>query len=485
MKPINADKKKFIHLCKEKYQDIYYELTYIQEFNEIYSSNEALQWYMKDTFLYRILNRALRLQNLDTLFLLRFFLQDIRQGIKQNKCTTAIRVYRSQLMTKEEIVLLQNSMGSLISINSFLSTSIHRELALVFLDHASSTNDLERVLLEIYADPSNNLFKPFTFIKSNNTFRQPEEVLFTLGSIFHLINIQRESDGLWIIQLRLCIDNEEELNEMFKPYIKNQKISILSFGNLLIKLGRLNEAKKFFSNLRFELLDNSQDIADCYYALGCITMGKGDYNLALDWHKKSLETKLQILKEDDMNLADNYNSIGQIYMKKSDYQRALSSYLRVFKITMEKKGENHLDLARCYTFIGGIYQKQENYIHALECYEKALGIREKNFTTDHSDLGISHNNIAIIHSCRNEYTLALEHYNKALKILQNTLPSSHPEIAVSYCGLGLISEQQNEFEKALSYYKKTAAIYRQALSSTHPDVIQIEQHIKRIISKIL
>jgi tetratricopeptide (TPR) repeat protein len=487
LKSMHNDKKKLIALCREKYQEIDHEFKLIQEFENDYSLDKALDWYMKDSFLYRILNRVLRLENIDILFLFRFLIQDIRQIIKQNKCKSPIRVYRSQLMTREEINLLENSMDSLISINSFLSTSICRELALVFLNQASSSSDLERVLFEIDADPSFASIKPFGFIKCNNYVRQTEEVLFTLGSVFRLINIQQQSDGMWIIKLTLCAENDHQLKEIFKPFTinkKNEQLNILSFGNLLRKMDEIDEAEKFFLRLLRELPDNYPIVADCYYSLACIALEKKIDDLSFNWHKKSLEIKLQILKEDNLSLADSYNSIGQLYLKKSDYEQALSSYLRALNITMQANGENHLDVARCYTNIGGVYQKQEDYSRALDCHEKALAIHQKNFSIDHSDLGISHNNIAIIYSCRGQNDLALEHYNISLKILKNTLPPLHPELAVCYCGLGLIFEQKDQLENALSYYEKTAVIYRQTLSSTHPDVIQIEQHIKRILSKL-
>ena len=194
---------------------------------------------MKDSFLYRILNRTLRLQNLDVLFLCRFLLQDICHAIAQNKCRSSIRVYRSQLLTKEEMHFLENSLGSLFSINSFLSTTIHRDLALVFLKQSSSANDLERVLLEIDANPSYTPLKPFGFINCTNSYRQTEEVVFTLGSIFRLMNIYQQPDGMWTVNLSLCTDNDHEIKGIFKPYRTNQKseqINLLSFGNFLKKI---------------------------------------------------------------------------------------------------------------------------------------------------------------------------------------------------------------------------------------------------------
>ncbi|CAF0992895.1 unnamed protein product [Rotaria sordida] len=489
LKPTKADKKKLIVLCKKKYNKIHNELKFIQEFHDNYSSDKALYWYTKDSFIYRMLNKALRTQNIDLLFFFRFFIHDIQHAIIKNQCTSPIRVYRSQLITKEEINLLKNSIGRLISINSFLSTTISRELAISYLNQSSSssTNDLEQVLFEIDAKPFNNSTKSFCFIKSNSSSQQMEEVLFTLGSIFRLINIHHQSDGLWIIRLSLCQDNDQQLNKIFQSFKtteNKERINILSFGNFLRKIGKLNEAEKYFTRLLNELSDNYQIIADCYYVLGCIAMEKNIYDRSLKLHQKSLEIKLKILKENDLSIADSYNIIGRIYFKKSDYKQAFSSYYQALIITIQTNGENNLNVALCYTNLGGIYQKQENYIDALECHQKALAIRQENLSVDQPDLGISHNNIAIIYICRSQYDLALEHYNISLKILQNTLHPLHPEIAVSYCGLGLIYEQKDQLEKALSYYNKTAIIYHQVLSSIHPDVIRIEQHIQRISSKL-
>lgn len=487
LKPAENDRNKFLAHCKEQYREIDHELKLIEQFQNDYSSTNALDWYMKDSFLYRILTRILQLENFDHLFFSRFLLQDISNAIAKNKSRTTIRVYRCQLLTKDEIQFLENSLGCLLSSNSFLSTSIHRELALVFLKQSASTNDLEQVLVEIDANPSYTILKPFGFIKCDNSYRQTEEVVFSIGSIFRLMNIYQTDDGMWIMNLSLCTDNDHEIKEIFKPYrsnAKNEPIDLLALGNFLRHIGQINEAEKFFNRLLYEFYGNNPSTADCYYALGSIACEKELYDVSLNCHQKSLEIKSQISKENDSTMADSYNSIAQIYSKKKDHRQALTFYLRALNIIMQIHGDHHLEVARCYTNIGGVYQKQEDYPHALECYEKALVIRQKNYPTSHSDLGVSHNNLANVYASYGQYDLAFEHYNRALKILQSTLSLVHPELGMTYCGLGLIYERRGEFETALSYYQKTAMIYREAFSSNHVNVIQIEQHIQKILSKI-
>ncbi|UJR26397.1 hypothetical protein I4U23_007729 [Adineta vaga] len=479
------EQNKLILLLKEKYHDTDFELKLIQDFEENYTSEKALDWYMKDSCIYRLLNTTIRSQNFDNLFLFRFFIDDVHQAIESKKCTSSVRVYRSQLLTREELVQLKNSIHHFISINTFFSTSICRELALLFLDQSSTSNELERVIFEIEADPSHTSTKQFCFIESNTYFRQTEEVLFTIGSIFRLNNLYQQTDGIWIIQLMSCADDDSiQFKEYFKPYKINDKVNLIAFGNLLRKLNQFNDAEKFFIRLLNEHSNDLHDIADCYFALGSIAREKKMYDISLDWHKKSLEIKLKILSEDNISLADSYNQIGEIYSNKSDYKQALAAYLRALNVTMQVYEENHVRVSNCYTNLGGIYQKQEDFINALDCYKKSLEIHQKHTSVDHPDLGIAYNNVAIIYSCLNQYDLALKHYEKALENLEKTLSPLDLEIAVTYCGLGLIYEQKSEFDKAYSFYEKTAVIYRQTLSSTHRDVIEIERHIQRISSKL-
>jgi hypothetical protein len=55
-----------------------------------------------------MLNKALRAQNIDFIFLLRFFICDIEQELEKMKCLIPIGVYRSQLISNEESEILKD-----------------------------------------------------------------------------------------------------------------------------------------------------------------------------------------------------------------------------------------------------------------------------------------------------------------------------------------------------------------------------------------
>ena len=105
-------------------------------------------------------------------------IRDLGKELEKNKCSLPIRVYRAQNMSKEEIQMLNQSIGEFISMNSFLSTSINRQQARAFLSHADPSLDIQPVFFEIDADPRLNNIKPFSNITSVSYF--PEKKKFYL-----------------------------------------------------------------------------------------------------------------------------------------------------------------------------------------------------------------------------------------------------------------------------------------------------------------
>lgn len=182
MKPTKTDKNELITVCRKEYEDNPLELKILDEFENEYVSNRSLWWYTRESFLYRLMNKALRVQNIDLLYLFRFFIRDIRNQLEEYRCSSLIRLYRGQLISNEELKILKNSIGQLISINSFLSTSTNRQLALSFLQSSTSTDDLQRILFEIDADPRVNENKPFANITSFSYFPGEDDVRIDFSS---------------------------------------------------------------------------------------------------------------------------------------------------------------------------------------------------------------------------------------------------------------------------------------------------------------
>jgi tetratricopeptide (TPR) repeat protein len=490
MKENTIDMKKFIQLCEEEYKENKSELAVIHEFEQNYNSARALRWYTRQSFLFRILNKALRVQNIDVLFLSRFFIFDIQQQLLKNQCSQPIHLYRAQLLTNEELQILNRAIGGFIMMNTFLSTTVDREISLSFLDTMDSSDEynMHRILFEIDADPRLDDIQPFANIIWLSYCFGQQEVLMMIGSIFRIVEIQHDPNQISIIRLVLCSENDHDLKNAFehlkKEYNAKDKMDLFSFGHVLSDLGNFDDANKFYLRFLDDLPSDHKDLIACYQALGDVAADKGDCDLSLEWYERLHQLLSRTLKPDDTRLADSHTIIGNIYWTKNDCKLALDSYNKALAIYKRTLNENHLTIAECLDKIGIVYEKEKKYFQALNYYDKSLNIRQKSLPADHPNLGTAHSKIANIRLLLCHYYLALGHYNISLKIKLNALPSDHLDIALDYRGMGHCYKARGELTQALLYYEKAAEIYRNQLSSTHPDVVEIDRTIRFLSAQI-
>lgn len=480
IKPTQTDKDKFISHCNETYKDNDTGLAAIEDFSKKYTSDQALHYYTKESFLYRMLNKALQIQNIDLLYLLRFFIIDIQQQLYNNRYTLPLKLYRSQKMTKNQIELLKNSINQFISNNSFLSTVMDRNIALSLLNNEN--NEYETVIFEIDLNPNVTL-QSFAEITQFSNLNKGREFLIMIGSLFRIINVLNDGDRIWTIRLELSPDDSHELQSIFKAMRNEYEIgekNLLSFANFLADIGKYDHAKTYYKRFLENLSKDDPDIAVCYHGLGNIADDKGDYRSSHRYHQKALELRQINFKSDHPYIASSHNSIGCAYFNQRNYIEALKSYNQAYEILKTIFEENHPDVAMCLNNIACTYERQSNYSDAFEYHEKALKIRQEFLSEYHPHIAQSHHNIANIYRYLNQFDLALKHYNECLRIQKKSLPSQHRDIALTLENIGNIYKDMGRFSDALSYYKQADNIYCSSLSHTHPDVVRIEECIRHV-----
>ncbi|CAF1032842.1 unnamed protein product [Adineta steineri] len=486
MEPMLTDKNEFISFSLNEYHDNEDMLKIIKEFEDEYSSDRAIWWYTRETFIYRLLNKSLRIQNIDLLFCLRFLIRDIEQQLQQYKCSSPLIVYRGQLISSEELELLKQSKGTLISMNSFLSTSLNRSTALEFLNTNINDNKLQRILFEINADPCRDGMKPFANISSFSYFPTEDEILMMLGSVFRINNIYLDENQIWIMNITLCSDNDHDLKSVvhsMKNQYGSEQTRLLLFGHVLVDMAHFDDAEKYYHRLLKDLPSDDNDICNCYHALGKVACEKGDYDLSLSWLFKSLEILERKLKKNHSRIGFIHTSIGEVYQNKGDTKQALHSYEKALKIWVKAYNDKHEYVAWCFNNIANIFTMEKKYSEALEYHKKALEIKEKILPSSHPCLGNAYLNIGNVYYYMGQYNEALKNYELSKKIYEASLTPRHPSLARALKNIGLIYQIKGDFSEAMKYYKRTYFIRENCFSSSHPDVIDIKQDIERISNK--
>lgn len=297
LKPHPNDNKELLAFFNEQYKGNNLELANIYDFEKNYLPGKALWWYTRESFFYKSLNAALRTQDIHLIFLFRQYISDIQIQLKSCQVQNSIKVYRSQIISTEELKSLQQCRAQLISINSFFSTSDKFDRALSFLKMPSDIDNSEAVLFEIHADSDNVTTKPFANISSHSAFPEESEILFMLGSIFRVQNIKRDkSDKVWIIQMTLINDNELELKQVLTHMTEKLvggETNLRTFAHLLSGIGKQVLATKYLRRLLDQLAEDDPSRGDLYEEIGQFLSQAGHLDKSMKWHQRAVDFRSQ------------------------------------------------------------------------------------------------------------------------------------------------------------------------------------------------
>ncbi len=81
-------RKRFIEFCREQCADNTGELTIINQFEKDYEKDSPAWWYTREYFLYKMVNKALRSQNIDISCKIGFFIRDLHKQLEQRHPAT-------------------------------------------------------------------------------------------------------------------------------------------------------------------------------------------------------------------------------------------------------------------------------------------------------------------------------------------------------------------------------------------------------------
>ncbi|CAF0766880.1 unnamed protein product [Adineta steineri] len=492
---IDYDRKAIRYLaacCREIFSGNTIELQVINEFERDYDPQQAIWWYTRECFTYKMLNQAVRTLDADIIINMGFFLRDVHQKIQQlykQQVSTYERkpflLYRGQGLMKSDFEKLQKTKGGLISFNNFLSTSKTKDVSLGFAQGASAQPNKVGILFIMCIDPCIKS-TPFASIKEESYFKEEEEILFSMHTVFRVIAIEQmdNKNQLYQVELQLTSDDDQQLRLLTDRIRKEgDGTGWQRVGKLLLEIGQFNKAEELY-NVLLEQTSSEGEKAHYYVSLGIVQYQKGDYEKSIWYYEQALQIEQKTLPSNHPNLASSYNNIGSTYVNMREYSKALSYFEKALEIKQKTLPLNQPKLATSYNNIGSTYFDMGEYSKALSYFEKALEIKRKTLPSNHPDLATSYYCIGLVYNDIGEHWKALSSHEEALKIRQKTLPSNHPLLATSYTNLGNVYNNMGEYSKALSYYEQGLEIQEKTLPSSHPDLATSYNNIGIVYEKM-
>ncbi|CAF2115438.1 unnamed protein product [Rotaria magnacalcarata] len=444
------------------------------EFDTKYKPEKAIHWYTRETCIYKVLNKALRTQNMDNIFPFASFIRDInsqlsdehRLLVEQQK-TSGMTVYRGQLISKDEVTLLKSNQGQLLSINSFLSTSTNREKALEFARSQSPPNDeLTTILLEIQTDLQ-AVTKPYADIKHLSAFSKEEEVLFMFSMVFRIENVFfDEENKIWRAKLIACSQADPTMNDFSSSLGKefDGLSRFIALGYFYIEMLQYDNAENHFLNIiDRNLAKDDLELAFCYHGLAQANNEKSNSRLAIVYANQALEYLLNNPSLSEHRLVSScYNELGSSYTLKKDYVSALQCLSKA----LSAHSDNNKDKTRTYSNLADVHFKMADYQLALEYFEKTL---EHQPETSYALIGNTYKEMGKVYGKLNKKEKATEFFDKAIEYQLKELPAEHPDVSCTYNDLGLVMLDFNDQEKAFECFEKVRKLQSDSLPSNHPD----------------
>jgi tetratricopeptide (TPR) repeat protein len=435
--PIDEESKNdMLEKCADYYRGNRRELKKIEQFRATYTHEEAIKWYTRDCFLYRLLNKALRTQNIQLLYSFRFFIIDLCNQLEIQRCKwkkkTMTKLYRGQRMSKEEFIRLQRSIGTVISINGFLSTSYDLNVSLAFAGQdLADTNDRYSVLFTIDVDSSLKSFD-FADVYEKSEIPSEKEVLFSHDASFKIDSVEKNSElNVWYVKLTATDEGSDYVYEyklFLQESMKDQSPTLLFGAFLWRDIEYVEHAKIYFEKLFQKLPFNHSDVPFIY------------------------------------------NYIAAVHYEKHELDLALENYQRAYAIRQGRRPLNHAHIIASLHNIGNIYCEKEKFDQAFDYYSRALTIAKENYNVDSLSTAGIYEALGNLFRKRRDLNTALDWLNRAYYMYIRILPSPHPHIARCLGNIGLVHETKRDLDPALKYFFEEFEMEEQCLSPDHPNL---------------
>ena len=480
--------KELVDYCRPTYEGNIDEQKLLNDFEKSYAKENKEQspiwWYTRESFLYRTLNKALRTLDIETLMKMNFYVRDLHEQIQQRfdqpQNDIPSVVYRGQVLFHDDWQKLEKNIHGLYYFNSFLSTSEKKSKG---LDFARKDKNEEKVgiLFKININRSNS-WVPFASIEDITAVKYEKEILFSIGSVFRIDQIDEIESNLWQVQMTMSNDRDPLLTRLTDHLRRSlgQGSEWRQLGQLMIKMGHFRKGKEIFEQL-FSPSNELSELIFLHNQLGHCEKQLNNLHKALEHYQKAIESSEQLsMSPLDLRLSSIYSNIGAIWKKLKNFDEALKYFEFVLQIDENATNSNRLEIAVDYNNIGSVLDEQGKYSQALKNYKKALEIKLIILPPTDPSLANNYINIGIVYRKTGDSSTGLRYYEKALEIQRKSLTSDHPSLINTFSNMSTACEHLGRRSEAIQHAQEAAKIAQKALGSNHPETKRREETLQRL-----
>lgn len=220
---------------------------------------KIVQIVLGDSFVYRLVNRVLRTSDPDLIHPYRFFINALYDDINhmnRRYCDEIddLVVYRGQGLSRPEFHYICHKVGQLLTLSSFTSTTVEREMALEYAQSAVSESTIS-VLFEFHLHSTISNTRPYAYVAEFSAIPSEYEVLLTCGIIFRLVSVTYDQDkNVWIIVGDFFRQQNHDIKSV-SPDNDEDKLNLTTFGADICQYHKEKSEKSIDSSINTTSID--------------------------------------------------------------------------------------------------------------------------------------------------------------------------------------------------------------------------------------
>ena len=483
-------KREMVAECQAHYRGNSQVLAEIDKFQRTYRSEDAIKWYTKNSFLYRIINKALRTEDIFALYTFRYFIIDLCTRLEETASVINInhqeklRVYRGSNLHRDEVEKLR--VGTLVATNGFLSTSTNLDVAegFIYVDantQISLSHSYERcrqrVIFEIEVDWGHPSDVIMADISGQSVIPDEKEILFSLGATFIITSIDYDANNyVWHIHM-VSSSEMVELSQKYHRYIQNRLNDmkpVMLFGHILVEVtSDYIKAMTYFHRLLRTKTTSIEDYPNIYYQLGRIYRYIGKYNEALTYFRQAQILQRRRLPQSKLDYGRTLAALGTSYCELGDTERAIRLYKIVTNIYRGYLPYNHVERGFHLNRLAYAMWQEQRYEQALALLTRSLSFFNQYMPANHPGHSQALHYMGLVQYGLGQREQSIDYLKKAIQMRELSLAHDHPFIAQTCHQLSVIlAEQGHERATALKYAKRAFYIRKKKLPRSHFEVKQ-------------
>jgi tetratricopeptide (TPR) repeat protein len=479
-------KREMLAECRARCDNDPHNLAVIDEFERTYRSVDAILWYTKPCFLYRLINEALRTEDNLVLYKFRYFIIDLcvrleATALSSVSHTQPFRVYRGAELSRDEVEKLQ--VGSLVATNGFFSSSKYLDVAQRFIGINSYTDNSpsrsrgdkhQYILFEVDIDLVNSPEVVATDVSCHSSIPDENEILFNSGTTFVINGINYDDDDhIWNIRM-MTSSKATLINQEYKRYIFKrctETTPAISFGHLTCEiLSNYPAAVNYLHRLLRSKTWNDDNRPGTYHYLARVYYHMGKYKQAIMCCQCVQLLLRRRLPEFSMIYARSLSCLSVIYSEMGDLARAIYFQERASTIYYRILPKTHYEFAFHSNHTAYIYWQNKQYESALAVLTNTLLLIKKAFPSNYPCNAQTLHIIGLVQHSLNNREQSIDYFKQSLQMRESFQAIDHPYIARTCYELSILYAEKNNYSTASDYAQRSLRIREAKLPRSHQEL---------------